>query len=87
MLREVEDTMTELKTLKDLNEKYDDQDNCGYSWNMGDVRDELTKFATEWVVKLKKECVCNYLDHWCEHCHKSDWIKMFFSISDEDLKQ
>lgn len=86
----------ELKTLNDLDDKYDDQDNCGYSWNVGDVYFELRQVAIGWIIELRKyECgkgVCPPVEmrdfvgcdgHGTENV--IGWIMHFFNISKKEL--
>ena len=85
--------MEKLKTIKDLDDKYDDQDKCGYTWNIGDVYAELTKFAKEWIKELEKykdnDGFCpsdNIRDFiaYNEYGHDTEnvinWIEHFFNI-------
>ena len=77
-----------MKTIKDLDDKYDDQDNCGYTWNIGDVYAELTKFAEEWIKELDEhpEKYVDIYSEWVEGYTKPDaflvknFIKHFFNL-------
>jgi hypothetical protein len=86
----------ELKTLKEiLDEKIYDSDNCGYTWNIGNVENTLREEIIKWIKELIKsekyelpngrEFIKN--DGECDDIGAIiDWIKYFFNIKEEDLK-
>lgn len=72
--------MTKLRTLKDLNPEYDDQDNCGYTWNIGDVDDELCTMAEEWIEFFDKNEPNEFDPDGYKSAYIKDWIKRFFNL-------
>ena len=90
-----------LKTLKDLDKKYDEQDNCGYTWNMESVYCELRQIAITWIKQLNESIISGdnrdmpeanrpfeHIEGWKgQVLAQINWIKHFFNIEEKDLEE
>lgn len=94
--------MTELKTLKDFDNKKYEQDNCGYGWNIDSLHRDLQKEAIKWIKENKKssekwlkqqqKVLPNFVYEYNKEREKYQldyferWVKHFFNIKESDLK-